>query len=165
MDVVRGRAGATIAARYEKGFARTVQVSTSGETDAFFVNPSFVLASRTPGDVITLDLTPRYLLTRWIALDAHYGIERTGAASYDDGAVCADPQSCTALPPAAAHTAQRVGFGFRYSTIDSYLRGAVAMPLEVSFTHLETITGDAGTPKIFRDQVQVRVYVPVFGNH
>ena len=32
------------------------------------------------------------------------------------------------------------------------------MPIEVSFTHLETITGDPGVPALTRDQIQLRVF-------
>jgi hypothetical protein len=35
-------------------------------------------------------------------------------------------------------------------------------PMEMRFTHLEAIGGDAGMPKFFRDQLEVRVYLRVF---
>jgi len=33
----------------------------------------------------------------------------------------------------------------------------------VIYRHLETITGDAGAPKIFRDQIQLRLYYRIRG--
>ncbi len=167
LDLVRGRIGATIAGRYDKSFARAVQTTLVGDPEAFYPYPAFVPARRTPGDVITLDVTPRFLLGQWFAIDGHYGIERSAAATYELPAVDACPVcslgSTAFAPNTTARTAQRLGFGVRYSTFESYLRGVTGTPVEVSFTHLETITGDAGVPKVSRDQVQLRLYFGVFG--
>ena len=57
-----------------------------------------------------------------------------------------------------ARTAQRVGIGLRYSTVDLYARNQARYPVEVSFTHLATATGDAGLSKQSRDQIQVRLF-------
>jgi hypothetical protein len=35
-------------------------------------------------------------------------------------------------------------------------------PMEVRFTHLEAIRGDAGRPKFFREQLEVRLYLRIF---
>jgi hypothetical protein len=53
---------------------------------------------------------------------------------------------------------QVVGGGVSFSTLSSYRRGGKDLPLEMRFTHLEAITGDAGRPKFFRDQIEVRIY-------
>jgi hypothetical protein len=57
-----------------------------------------------------------------------------------------------------ATTAHRVGFGFRFSTADAYARGRTSFPIEVSFGHLETVSGSATLAKSSRDQIQVRLY-------
>ena len=62
----------------------------------------------------------------------------------------------------ASTTVQRVGVGLRYSTVLSYLRHRAQYPIEVSYHHLETISGDAGAPKIFRDMIQLRLYYRLF---
>jgi hypothetical protein len=79
------------------------------------------------------------------------------------------PSTCTVCSTAttlstAARNAQRVGFGVRYSTVDAWQRGQSGTPMEVSFTHLQTITGDAGVARLQRDQVQVRLYFGVRSN-
>jgi hypothetical protein len=58
----------------------------------------------------------------------------------------------------AATTAQRIGFGLRYSTVLSYLRHRARYPIELSYRHFETLSGDAGAPKVFRDVIQLRLY-------
>ena len=42
-------------------------------------------------------------------------------------------------------------------------RGLAPYPIEVSFTHLETVRGDPGVPKSSRDQVQMRLFFRLLG--
>jgi hypothetical protein len=166
LDLISGRVGSTIAARYVRAIARTVQASLVGDPEAPFPYPLFGPRQRRAGDVIGLDLTPRYLLNELFALDAHYGVERVGATTYDAGNVVVANGGTTASDgtfTGVARTAQRIGFGARYSTVDAFLSGRAVYPLEVSFTHLETIAGDAGVPKVWRDQVQLRLFYQLFG--
>jgi hypothetical protein len=168
-DVIRGRVAGTVATRYIKSFAREVSAPLFGDPDAAFPLPSFGRRRRTAGDVVTIDVTPRYLLSETFALDGHYGLERTGAATYDDalGAVADQPLFCSFVdcgsPVGRARMAQRLGLGLRYSTVDAFARGTSPYPVEVSFTHLTTVSGDAGVPRISRDQIQLRVFYQLFG--
>jgi hypothetical protein len=170
LDVIRGRVGGTIVARYVKSLARTVTGPLYGDPEAVFPLPAFGTRRRTAGDVVGLDLTPRYLLSETFALDGHYGLERVGAASYDatsNQPITSQPAFCTYVscdvPTASARLEQRLGAGLRYSTVDAYARGAAPYPVEVSYTHLTTISGDPGTPKLSRDQVQLRLFYQLFG--
>jgi hypothetical protein len=168
LDLITGRLGGTIAARYVKSFARTVSAPLLGDPEAAYPFPLFGPRQRTAGDVVDLDLTPRYLLSPTFALDGHYGFERVGAATYG-AATLPDPCAACALAPStsvatgSAHMAQRLGFGARYSTVDAYARGQARYPVEVSFSHMETITGDAGVPKLSRDEIQLRLFYRLFG--
>ena len=162
MDVIRGNFGGTIAARYVKSLPRIADGPLLGDPEAFFPAPVFGPVTRTAGTVMAIDLTPRLLVGEWFALDGHYGFERTGAVSYDVSAPAASCGGCPPFAPStAARTAQRVGIGLRYSTADAYMRGRSTTPIEVSITHLETISGDPGVPRVQRDQVQVRVFFKV----
>jgi hypothetical protein len=53
---------------------------------------------------------------------------------------------------------QLVGGGVSFSTLSAYRRGVRGLPTEMRFTHLQTISGDAGRPSFFRDQIEVRIY-------
>lgn len=167
-DVIVGRLGGTVAARYAKSFARTVQASLYGDPEAAFPYPLFVERTRRAGDVLGIDVTPRYLVSESLALDVHYGLERVGATTY--GGVASglvDPCiACAAQPiqttSGSARTAQRVGLGIRYSTVDGYQRGRARYPIEVSFAHLETVTGDAGLAKQSREQIEIRLFYQLF---
>jgi hypothetical protein len=164
MDLIVGHLGATVGLRYGKSFARTVQASLIGDPEAPFPYPLFGARARTAGDVLGLDLTPRLLLTATLALDAHYGLERVGPTTYGPADIGTAPgciDMCTISVPgsvSSARTAQRVGFGFRYSTVDAYARGRAPYPVQVSFARLSTISGDPGLPNQTRDQIEVRLF-------
>ena len=160
LDVMTGRVGATVAARYAKSFARDVAVPLVGYPISGFPYPEFGVVSRTAGDVFGLDVTPRVFVGDWLAFEGQYGIERIGEPTFT-GAPESPCSACVVTASSVLPTetsVQRVGFGVRYSTVDSFLRGRARYPIEVSYRHLETITGDEGAPKLFRDQLQLRIY-------
>ncbi len=162
MDVITGRLGATIAGRFVKSLPRTLDGPALGDPEAFYVSPAFGPVTSTAGTIIGLDVTPRLLFGDWFALDGHYGYERRGATTYDVSAATATCAPCQPFSPnTSARSSQFVGLGLRYSTADAYLRGMAKTPVEVSYTHLEAITGDPGAPRVRRDQVQMRLYFNV----
>ena len=162
MDVMSGILGGTIAGHYTQFLARSVNAPLAGDPEAFWPYPLFGPTQRTAGSILSLDITPRVLLGDSFAVDAHYGFERSGAATYDRRAVIvADVPVSMTVANTSARNAQRVGFGVRYSTVDTWLRGRATRPIEVSFTHLQTISGNDGVARIARDQVQVRLFFQV----
>ena len=168
VDLISGRLGITGAARYVKSFARTTTGVLTGDPSAAYPFAPFGPVTRMAGDVVALDLTPRLFLSEWLALDGHYGLERRGATTIARALM--PPASGIGLEPVvsgdatiAGSTAQRIGLGARFSTVDAYLRGRARYPIEVSLTHLETITGGVGEPKLFRDQVQLRLFYRLRG--
>jgi hypothetical protein len=166
LDLGSGRFGGTVAARYATFFARTVTAPLVGYPIAGFPYPSFGEVSRAAGNVLGIDVTPRYLIAEWLAFEGLYGYEHTGAPTFTgvDASPCS---ACTVLPNSilpTAFTVQRVGVGVRFSTVESFLRRRARYPVELSFRHLETIIGDAGAPKQFRDQIQMRLYYRIRGS-
>ena len=164
LDVISGRFGATIVGRYTRSFARTVEASLVGDPEAPWPFPLFGLRQRRAGDVVGLDVTPRYFVSNWLSLNGQYGMERIGATTWsgvdaqDGCADCLLYASAFPGPTETARTAQRFGLGARMSTVDAYARGQAGFPIEVSITHLETVTGGLALPKDTRDQIQVRIY-------
>lgn len=162
VDVIMGRFGGTVVARYARAFAQTVSAPLLGDPEAFWSTPVFGQVQRNAGTLLNLDVTPRLLLGDWFAVNAHYGLERSGPITYERLSTPDCPQ-CSTLPAfvaeSGARTAQRAGFGIRYSTVDAYTRGSTRLPVEVSFMHLETFAGDPGVAKVSRDQIQLRVYL------
>ena len=159
LDVAAGRVGATVAARFARSFARTVNVPLVGYPIGGFPYPEFGEVSRKGGDVFALDVTPRFFVGDWLAFEGRFGMERTGAPTFSGTeSPCS---ACVVLDNSVLpteSTVRLVGAGVRYSTVDSFLRGRARYPIEVSYRHLETIGGDAGAPKAFRDQIEMRIY-------
>lgn len=54
---------------------------------------------------------------------------------------------------------QLAGAGFTFTTVSKWAGGT--LPMEMRYTHLESISGDAGRPRLFRDQVELRLYYPL----
>jgi hypothetical protein len=169
-DLIAGHFGSTIGLRYLKYFPRTVTAALVGDPQAPWIYPLFGSRQRTAGSVLGIDFTPRLLLNQSLAIDGAYGFERVGPVTYDtpDLSLVQPCPGCT-FPPVVTQsgsttTAQRLGIGFRYSTVDAYFRHRAPYPVEVSFLHLTTITGDALLPRTQQDQIQVRLYYRLRGH-
>ena len=170
-DLVTGHFGGTAAARYMKYLPRTVTAAVTGdpESPGWPTATSFGQRRRTSGDVVAVDVTPRFLFGESMALEGQLGIERVAGAKYDDATIyfgggCIDVCSATISTPAGpTRTARRLGVGLRYSTVDAYARGQARYPVEVSLRHLETTNGDPGVPKLARDEIQMRLYFRLLG--
>lgn len=163
------RLGATVVARYtaqlgEVGAFRLPDANGSltpfGDTRA---------GTRRPGDILALEVSPRYWLANSLFLAAHYGFTRRADDAYafpTDAVVDPIPiPGVPALPAEASrggYTEQRAGFSLSYSTVAEWERGRVRLPIEVSYTHLETFAGSSAmVPRAGRDQILVRVYYPL----
>jgi hypothetical protein len=161
LELIGGVAGLTLAARYAKYFPRTVELSLVGYPIAGFPYPLFGQVSRTAGNLFALGAAPRLYLNSWMSFEGDYEFERVGAPTFEPTVSAEQCSAC--VPPEgailpSATSVQRFGFGVRYSTVLSYLRRRARYPIEVSYHHLETVSGDAGTPKVFRDFIQLRLY-------
>jgi hypothetical protein len=169
-DLIAGHFGSTVGVRYLKYFPRTVTAALVGDPQAPWLYPLFGSRQRTAGSIVGIDLTPRLLLNQTLAIDGAYGFERVGPVTYStpDLSQVQPCVGCT-FPPVVTQsgsttTAQRLGIGLRYSTVDAYFRHRAAYPVEVSFLHLTTITGDALLPRSTRDQIQIRLYYRLRGH-
>jgi hypothetical protein len=61
-------------------------------------------------------------------------------------------------------TVHAAGFGVTYSTLESWSRGSARLPVDVLFTHLQTVASSGGPAfKASHTQIQLRVYYRLFG--
>ena len=161
------RLGMNAVARYTAQFgsvAATRLPDARGSVTPFGARAA---GTRTLGDLVTLEASPRYRLGNALYVSGHYAFVRRGADSYVfPQAELVDPVAWPpSLPPlptnatAGAYTEQRAGLGVTYSTFDDWERGTVRIPIEVRYVHLETFHGSSAiVPRAGRDQIQVRVY-------
>jgi hypothetical protein len=118
-------------------------------------------AAYSAGDVLSLTLLPRIRLAGLFSLDGYYTLDHAAADSYTfSGAVAPEAIAGGPTTPSglASSTAQRVGFGFSYS---SFMRdrNPGRLPYEASFRHIETLTATGGpVAKTSQDQIQLRVF-------
>ncbi|MBW8768984.1 MAG: hypothetical protein JF589_04470 [Gemmatimonadetes bacterium] len=164
LELIGRSVGLTLAGRYAKYFARTVDASLVGYPIAGFPYPVFGQVSRTAGNLVSIAAAPRVYLNSWMSFEGDYQFEHVGAptfepiASVDQCSACVPPEGAV-LP--IATSVQRFGVGLRYSTVLSYLRHRARYPIELSYHHVETLSGDATAPKLFRDIIQLRLYYRV----
>lgn len=155
------RVGLTATAGYITSFGQTRQ-GAFPLGGAPFPPSTANIYPYTPGAVLSFGVAPRVMLGRLIGINAMYDYLHVAANNY--GAAVATsagtPQPVAILDgiSSAPGTTQSVGFGITYSTVTEYDRGKAALPMDITFTHLEALSGAARMPRSYRDQIQLRFY-------
>ena len=128
---------------------------------------------RNLGDYTELEINPRFALSDYVGLMAHYLYrhkaedEYTGTFTIDSATTgFADVTlNANTLNLETERTEHRLGGGISFSTVAAFTRGKAKIPLEVTYFHFQTTKGAGGSqPKIFSDQIQLRLYTRIFGN-
>jgi hypothetical protein len=179
-DIATGRGASSVAGRlalYTQWGSRVGLSATAGYVTSFGKTKTgaFPLAGGapfppstsdaypyTPGAVTSLQLAPRLMVTHLLGVNAMYDFEHVAANDYGSlpaGAAAPTPTSTLLGITTAPGTLQSVGFGITYSTVSEFDRGKAVLPIDVTFTHLEALSGAARMPKYFRDQIQLRFYM------
>jgi hypothetical protein len=143
---------ATFGAQYTSYFTSSDVARLPNSDYALFPLDVPIAGSWREGDALQLEATPRLSFTDYFTLFGAYTLRHQAASKYTS------PDAVT-LPLFSATTEQRAGLGFGYSTVTRYARGRSSVPIELSFTHLETLTASGGlVPKYSRDQIELRIY-------
>lgn len=128
---------------------------------------------RNLGDYVELEANPRFALNDYVGLMAHYLYRNkredryTGTFTIDSATTGFGPVTLNAntLNLESQRTEHRLGGGLSFSTVSAFTRGKARIPLEVTYFHFQTTKGSGGSqPKIFSDQIQLRLYMRIFGN-
>lgn len=166
-----GQAGVRAGAATDIRFGRRVSLTGTGAytmqlgsiSTARTANPGDALLPLGPavpgsysnGNELALHLVPRVRLAGFWNLEGQFLMRRIGADRYIGTA------PGPLAPGLTSASSEAVGFGFSYSAVGSNARHAGRVPVEMSFSHLETIAGSGGPiPQSFRDQIALRVYWP-----
>jgi len=127
---------------------------------------------RNLGDISEIEINPRWVLNDYFSTTAHYLFrmkrvdEYTGTFTIPGsvtgyGEVKLDASTLNQQTFLKEH---RLGGGVAFSTIGAFERGKAKLPMEITFFHFQTTRGYGGNvPKLFSDQVQVRIYARLFG--
>jgi hypothetical protein len=85
---------------------------------------------------VSVDVEPRWNLTAPLSIHGSYSLR---TADYSGNT-------------------QLAGGGVSFTTISTWQRGSRPLPMEMRYSHLETIKGAVGAAKFTRDQLEVRIY-------
>lgn len=122
-------------------------------------NDIFPLSDPVPGtysagDLVWLSVVPRVRISGYLTINAQYMLTHIGPDQYTPNT------NGHGVAGIASSTAHAVGFGFAYSSVGVGGPMGRALPVEVTFSHLETIAGGGPVPKAMREQIGMRVFLP-----
>ena len=163
----------SVRGRYTMQLAdRTVARITHDPADVFPAAYRRQDIERDLGDIVELDLIPRYAMNDYFAVVTQYSFRHKGEDRYTGrftvpGAVTGigDVElDATTLSRETQATEQRVGLGFTFSLQPAAAAGRIRHPIEISYLHSRTIHGSGGNqPKWTMDALQVRITTPLLG--
>lgn len=117
------------------------------------------------GDVIDVQVTPRFIIGDFFSVMAQYRVRRkaedhhTGRFSVTDDTGLPVVLEASILDAETEQREHRLSFGLGYSTLASVARRRSRIPLEVYLQYGESIRGGGGrTPKVGVGVMHVRVY-------
>ncbi|HUF31450.1 MAG TPA: hypothetical protein VMM77_12435 [Gemmatimonadaceae bacterium] len=122
--------------------------------------------NRDLGDILELEITPRFALSDFFAVAGWYQLRRKEEDQYSLAAPEVDGPSPNAavLSFGTALTEHRAGFGFAFSNMTAFQRGRARFPFELSYLHFETTSAKRGmAPDLSGDVVRARLYVRLWG--
>jgi hypothetical protein len=120
--------------------------------------------SRKLGNILEVEATPRWVINNFLALSAQYLYRHKAQDEYtaNDANSTAD---LSVLSEGTTLTEQRIGGGISFSNLRAVNEGQAHIPFEVSYLHFQTVSGSNGNvPKVFGDQIRIRLYASVFGH-
>ena len=130
------------------------------------------LVDRNLGDISEVEINPRWVFNDFLSATGHY-LYRVKRPDEYKGTFTV-PGSVTGYGDVFlnANTLEqqtflkehRLGGGVAFSTIGAFERGKAKLPMEITYFHFQTTRGYGGNvPKLFSDQIQVRIYARIFG--
>jgi hypothetical protein len=173
IDLLFGRrVWTSVAARVGFQQKDRLVAAIAGPNDGIVPAYAYGEVERKLGDYFEIEASPRYSFNDYFALSANYRYRHkaedayTGQFTVDSattgiGAIDLD---ASVIGMGSEQTEHRVGGGIAFSTLGAYYRGRARLPVEISYTHVQTVRGTGGDlPRLTVDQVQLRVYTRLFG--
>lgn len=170
IDLLLGnRFWTTVTGRYVQQLKDELPMRVWPRTSPLAPLSSLADVERDLGDVIEFEVTPRFVLGRYISIGARYAYrdkqEDSHEYALDVGVIPhAVSQTASVLDTGTAYTEQELGVGFTFSTVSAAARGLSRLPLDISYQHVETLSAEGGyLPKRSRDEIRLRLYLRLFG--
>ena len=122
------------------------------------------------GDIVEVDVLPRFALSRYFAIVGQYTFRRKAEDSYTGTFTIPDATTgigdieldAATLARETGATEHRAGLGFTFTLGPAALARRMVRPVEVSYLHSRTVRGSGGNqPKWTMDALQVRITTPI----
>lgn len=160
-----GRFWTSLVARYGIQLADELSLRVPSVAGQLFVPAdNLTPVARDLGDYLELEIAPRVAIGDFLSLGGQYVYRQKGEDRYTSAAGVTSALDPAILGLGTETFEHRAGFGVMLSTVSAYARGAVAMPLDVSYLHTRTVAGGGQlVNRAARDQVALRIYLSAFG--
>lgn len=119
--------------------AARIAITAAGSSEMWSAETN--TAGRRTG--FNFSLTPHYAFNRWMTLGAQYDIHSLDGAG-SSGQI--------------TQSGHRIGAGFSFSNLGASRTTGPRLPVEASFFHSQTISGQGLQPKIFSDEFRIRIF-------
>jgi hypothetical protein len=120
-----------------------------------------VLAERTPGDRVQVELAPRWIFNDYLAVGTRYRFVHEAATSWREVAPATGAAALTAT--GQAMTAHEASFGVTWSSIAAWQRGRSSRPIELSWERGYVFAGEGEVLAARSDRLGVLVYAKLWG--
>jgi len=127
------------------------------------------VVQRNLGDVMSLEVTPRYSPNDVLTVAATYRYWHKGADNYSGTFPATDLSGASvtldasALNAATTQQEQRLGASVAYSTLAAWQRGRAKWPVEVTLLRWQSLTGSNAITKFTTTAIGLRYYSSLFG--
>ena len=177
----RGFADVLVGSHFWTSFIARYNFQLSDETEVRITDqPNKRLAAayrqrsvdRDLGDISEVEINPRWVFNNYFSATGHYFFRMKRPDEYRgrfpvDGATTGFGDitlDASTLNQETFFREHRLGFGAAFSTIGAFEQGKARLPLEITYFHFQTTKGEGGNlPKLFSDQIQIRIYARLFG--
>jgi hypothetical protein len=170
IDLILGnRFWTTFTGRYVQQLKDELPMRVWPRTAALAPLSSLADVERDLGDVIEVEVAPRFVLGRYVSVGARYAYRDKQEDSHEyASAVELRPdavfESASVLDTGTSYTEQELGVGFTFSTVSAAARGLSRLPMDISYQHVESLSAEGGyLPKRSRDEIRFRLYLRLFG--
>ncbi|HEY8831361.1 MAG TPA: hypothetical protein VIM21_02525 [Gemmatimonadaceae bacterium] len=159
--------------RYNKPFGDDQEMRITDLPDEVFP-PLYrrQMVHRQLGAAFEFETTPRIVINDFFSISAQYAYRHKAQDHYTGtftipaaitgfGDLALDASTLDLETETSEH---RAGGGVSFSNLYSFQQGQATVPFEVTYLHWQTVRGAGGNqPKFFTDQIQLRVYLRLFG--
>ncbi|MCC6319360.1 MAG: hypothetical protein IT361_16935 [Gemmatimonadaceae bacterium] len=123
-----------------------------------------IAVQRDLGDMLAIEVSPRWVVTDHFALTGSWHFVRKGEDTYASVGTPAGGSTLdlSLLAQGTAQSSQRALLSFTYSNLAHYFRRRARAPMEVSFTIGRTLSGWGNAPKQTVSGLSMRVYNQLF---